>query len=351
MELQIGGVMDIENIWQEADWLKGCVSDLKTTKSRRRYPDDEDPLNVTNQFVSDEAKLLSSKTFRVMMDKTQVFTFPKTPLVRNRKAHVTEVVACSVIASELLGLNTDLVRAAAIGHDIGHVPFGHQGEAWMAKAMRRPEFCHEVMAPVIAQKVERRGKGLNLTWHTLDAMMRHSGNTAKEGMSQEAWLLRYTDKFTYIFHDLNDIVGRMKYPVSRELLALANTFGRTQRERTTTAIAGLVVESAECGRVCFEHSELGQRFKHLRELMYEVYPHVTQQNVDGIMRPVLDFLTMIDVSDPFLLLALLTDRDAATLAAEPMKDMQAFNRTAVSEILPYLQEIGKIDLCNPDLDW
>lgn len=343
--------MVIENIWNEADWLRGCLSDLKTTKSRRRNTEDEDPLNVTNLFVSDEAKLLSSKAFRVMMDKTQVFTFPKTPLVRNRQAHVMEVVACSVVASELLGLNTNLVRAAAIGHDLGHVPFGHQGEAWMAKAMNRPAFCHEVMGPIIAQKVERRGKGLNLTWHTLDAMMRHSGNTVREGMSQEAWLIRYTDKLTYIFHDLNDIVGRMKYHVSSELIALADTFGRNQRERTTTAIAGLVIESAECGRVCFEHSELGQRFNRLRTLMYEVYPHVTQQNVDGIMRPVLEFLTMINVSDPFLLLALMTDRDAAMLAAEPMKDMQAFNRTAVSEIVPHLEKIGRIDLCNPDLDW
>lgn len=343
--------MNIDAIWKKADSVRGCLSGMKQTATRRRYPEDEDPLAMENHFVSDEAKILSSKIFRVLKDKTQVFTFPTSPLVRTRQAHVLEVVAVSVVTSELLGLNTDLVRAAAYGHDIGHVPFGHQGEAWMAKAMGRPEFCHEVMGPIIAQKIERHGKGLNLSWHALDAMMRHSGNRAQLGMSQEAWVLRYTDKFTYIFHDVNDIVGRMRYPVSRELKNLVNSFGSTQRERTTTAIAGLIIESAAYGRVSFEHSDLGQKFKELRDLMYEVYVCVTQQDVEKVMGPALRFLEMIKVGDPFLLLALMTDKDAASLAAEPMPNIEAFNRLAVSEIAPYLPEIGKVDLCDPDLNW
>src|SRR3990167_654868 len=188
--------MRIESIWKKADSLRGCLSSLKTTESRRRRvpEEDEDPLTVANRFVSDEAKLLSSKAYRVLGDKTQVFTFPKTPLIRTRKTHVMEVAACSAITSELLGLNTDLVRAAAWGHDIGHVPFGHQGESWMAKAMGQPEFCHEAMGVIVAQKIERRGRGLNLCHETLECMYRHSGNTAKDGMPAEAWILRYMDK-------------------------------------------------------------------------------------------------------------------------------------------------------------
>jgi len=262
-----------------------------------------------------------------------------------------EVVSVSVIASEMLGLNTNLVRAAAIGHDIGHTPLGHQGEAWMAKVMDKPRFCHEIMGPIIAQKIERKGMGLNLCHQTLEAMMCHSGNMAKPEMSQEAWTLRYTDKFTYIFHDINDIVGRVKYPASQELLALANEFGNTQRERTTTAISGLVMESTGMGRVSFEHSPLAEKFKHLRTLMYEVYPHVTQQNVEDILGPVLEFLIMLKIGDPFLILALMTDKDVLMINSEPMKDMQLFNRTSVSEIVPYLDEVGPVDLCDPDLNW
>jgi dGTPase len=346
-----GSEMQIKAMWQKADSLRGCLSHLKTTTSYRRHANDEDALALTNVFVSDEAKLLSSKAYRIMGDKTQVFTFPKTPLVRTRQSHVMEVVACSVIASELLGLNTDLVRAAAIGHDIGHVPFGHPGETWMAKTMGRPEFCHEVMGPVIVQHVERKGAGLNLTWHTLEAMLRHSGAMAKAGMSQEAWTLRYTDKFAYIFHDINDIVGRMKYPVSKELLDVAELFGSTQRERTTTAIASLVIESAECGRVSFEQSELGKKFQLLRTLMYQVYPHVTEQGVERNLNSVLEFLVTLDLGDPFLLLALMTDKDIGCLVAEPRKDMQSFNCTSVREILPHLESIGKVDMCSSDLDW
>ncbi|MDO8536795.1 MAG: HD domain-containing protein [bacterium] len=343
--------MDIQSVWKKADSLSGCLAHLRLTETRRRYAKDEDPLAVKNLFVSDEAKIKSSKAFRVMRDKTQVFSFPQNALLRNRQSHVMEVAAVSVIASELLGLNTDLVRAAACGHDIGHVPFGHRGEAWMAKAMGRPEFCHEVMGPIIAQKIERKGRGLNLTWHTLDAMMRHSGKRAEATMSQEAWVLRHTDKFAYIFHDVNDILGRMRFPASQELRELIDYFGNTQRERTTTAIAGLVVESAECGRVSFEHSELGKKFNHLRSLMYEVYPRVTQQNVERTMEPLLEFLTMINIADPFLLLALMTDKDAVYMATQPMPNIETFNRTAVAEIAPYLARIGPVDLCDPDLGW
>ena len=343
--------MNLKQIHKEAGSQRGCPSSQRTKVSRRLHAIDEDPLSGVSMFVSDEAKLLSSKTYRVLVDKTQVFTFPKTPLIRSRQAHVMEVSAISVVTAEILGLNTDLVRAGAIGHDIGHVPFGHQGEAWMAKAMGRPDFCHEVMGPIIAQKIERKGKGLNLSRHTLEAMMCHSGRMARPDMSPEAWVIRYTDKFAYIFHDLNDVVGRMRYPASRELLDLAAVFGSNQRERTTTAIAGLVIESASLGRVSFEHSPLGETFKKLRTLMCELYPHVTQQNVAYTMEPALEFLTMLDVGDPFLLLALMTDKDVAMVAAEPMKDMQVFNRTAVSEIAPSLRSIGKIDLCDPALEW
>lgn len=343
--------IEIKQLWEKADSLRGCLSHLKQVVGRRRYPYDEDPLFLPDPFVGDEAKLLSSKAFRVLGEKTQVFTLPKNPLVRTRKTHVMEVVACSVVACEILGLNTNLGRAAAIGHDTGHVPFGHQGEAWMAKAMGRPEFCHEVMAPIITQKIERAGRGLNLTHETLEAMMCHSGNTARNGMSQEAWVLRYTDKFAYIFHDINDIGYRAKYPLPQEILTLASEFGNTQRERTTTALAGLVVESAEIGRVSFEHSDIAQKFKRLKAIMHEVYPRVTQQNVHATMETVLEFLSMLRLADPFLLLALMTDKDIVYLASQTMKDADAFSRTAVSEIVPHLARIGTIDLCDPELDW
>ena len=116
--------------------LSGCLAHLKCKKGRRRILTDlDDVLPISDLFASDTSKLYSSKAWRRMGDKTQVFTSPNTALVRTRATHVAEVIACSIIASEALGLNTSLVIAAAVGHDIGHVPLGHQGEKWIANQM------------------------------------------------------------------------------------------------------------------------------------------------------------------------------------------------------------------------
>ncbi len=339
-----------ESIHKKASSLKGCLAHLRTETGRRRYDTDEDPLTGIDPFISDIGKIVSSKAVRNMPKKTQVFTLPGNALVRNRNTHVQEVVGTSIVLADLLGLNVHLVQAAAQGHDIGHIPLGHQGEAWLAKVMGRP-FCHEVMGPVVMQHIERAGKGLNLTFETLDGMMRHSGNMVREGMTPEAWLLRYTDKITYLFHDVNDIVVREGYSVSEELTNLVEEFGSIQRFRASTAMAALTIESAELGRVSFEYSDLAQKFHRLRRLMYDIYPCVTQQDVGPILEPVLRFLERLDIGDPFMLLALLNDEDAIKISRATMRDMRLFNETSLSEIVEHLPKIGKVDLCDPDLNW
>ena len=290
---------------EKANACVGCLSAIRTVGSHRRHPDPQlgESLAMPDDFQSDEAKLLSCKAFRAMGDKTQVFSFAESAFVRNRLSHVMEVTANAVVASNILGLNTSLVRAAAIGHDFGHVPFGHSGEKWLGEAMGKPDFCHEIMGPIIVQKIERGGFGLNLAWHTMDAMMRHSGTFAKGSMSPEARVLNCADKGGYLFHDINDIFGRMRYSMSPELRETVDFFGENQRERGCTAIAALIVESAEMGRVSFEHSEVAKKFAHLRKLMYDVYFRVTSQDVGVKLGPVLDFLTTLNVGDPFLVLA------------------------------------------------
>ncbi len=336
---------------EKANTFRGCLASKRTITGRRRNEDNgEDSLSM-DSFISDKAKILSSKAWRTLGDKTQVFTWPENRLIRTRDKHVCEVVAVATALGSVLGLNTDLIEASSYGHDIGHVPFGHQGEHWMAKTMGKPNFCHEVMGPIVLQHIERKGAGLNLCHETLNGMMCHSGNFAHLCETEEAMVLRHGDKFAYIFHDFNDIVIREKYPVRKEILDLANSFGENQRIRTSTVMAGLIIESAELGRVSFEQSELAIRFKKLRDLMYEVYPRVTQQNVGNILGPVYEFLEMLDVGDPFLLLALMTDKDALLLAEAKMPNIHTFRQTALSEIMPYLTEIGQIDLCDPGLDW
>ncbi|NBD73567.1 HD domain-containing protein [Patescibacteria group bacterium] len=304
---------------------------------------------MLDPFADDLAKILCSKALRRAADKTQISTDPSARYIRTRGAHIDEVVAISAVTADLLGLNTSLAQAAAFGHDIGHVPLGHPGEEWVAKKMGLP-FCHEVMGPIVAQRIERKGKGLNLTFQTLEGMMCHSGNTAREGMTPEAWVVRYCDKFAFIFADMNDL-ERMGLTLPNEVLRLASMFGSTQRERTTTAIAALMLESSEHGRVSFEHCELAQYFVSLRHEMYKVYRAVSQQNVGHILEPIVERLAALEMGDPFLLFALMTDKDINDLRSRLMIDVGDVLKTSAGEIIPHLKQIGPIDLCDSELDW
>ena len=348
--------MDRVKLVDKANTLIGCLHSLQTTSGRRRDSKrDGKTLDVPNPFIIDEGKLLGSKAFRLLEWKTQVVTTPGNPFLRNRKTHVLEVVSCSVMTANILGLNVGLARAIAIGHDIGHVPFGHPGEDFLRKAMDRPEFCHEVMGPIIAQKIERRGNGLDLTHETLTGMMCHSGARARAGMTPEAWAVRFCDKIAYIFADYNDLIVRMKFPARLELRQLMDEFGENQRERTTTAMAGLIVESAESRKVVFDQSEVAEKFKQLREFMYEIYPRIIIQDPEPMMGPVLRFLENLKICDPYLMLALMTDKDVAFLARQPAIDFSHIQQTPLAEFLPRIEHIAPpdrpIDMCNPYLDW
>lgn len=333
---------------------RGCLTDQRTDTGRRRFEEvslrRDDIIDVDDPFVKDECKILPSKSFRLLCEKTQVATAPVNKLIRNRMTHTLEVVAHSVRIARILGLNERLARSIALGHDMGHGPFGHQGERFLADAMGRKEFCHEVMGVVIAQKIERKGRGLNLTRETLEGMMCHSGAKAHRGMTQEAWVVRYADKIAYLFSDYNDMV-RMGYPVSKELQMLMRVFGESQRERVMKTITALILETYQKGSVSFDECDFAQKFKRLRTLMYLIYPKITQQRPDRHMEPVLEYLTRLDMGDPFLLLWLMTDNDVLYLSSQSMLDMSHLKQTAVCEMLPHLEAIGKVDMCNPDLDW
>lgn len=330
---------------------RSCLAHLKTTKFRRRDTEDEDVFEMHDPFLSDGARILSSKAFRLLGDKTQVFTGLKKPFIRKRHTHVMEVTAIAMVVADMLGLNTSLAQAIALGHDIGHVPFGHPGEHHLRKLMGKPEFCHEILGPLMMQKIERKGRGLNLTFETLDGMMRHSGDKAKKGMTPEAWVVRYVDKMAYLFADFNDLSERVGHYIHSSLKLLMNSFGRNQRERTTTAMSGLIIESAEQGKVSFELSDLGQKFAELRREMNTHYVKVTEQDLSLSIDPIIKFLEGLGRGDPFLLFCLLTDADVKMLLKKRARNIIHLQDTALWERLPLLENIGQIDLCNPYLDW
>ncbi|OHA16766.1 MAG: hypothetical protein A3C79_00330 [Candidatus Taylorbacteria bacterium RIFCSPHIGHO2_02_FULL_45_28] len=336
--------------------LRGCLSQLKTLQGRRRYSESEEEATHSTMFVTkkedeflvDEIRILCSKAYRRLTGKTQVTCLPRNPHIRNRLTHTMEVVACSVNVSEMLGLNTNLVRAIALGHDLGHAPFGHPGEAYLAERTGKP-YTHEIMGVVLVQHIERRCKGLNLTHEVLDGMMRHSGKNVSDSMTPEAWVVRYADKFAYIFADYNDFI-RMQWKVDSELVSLMNDFGESQRQRVLKVILELARESAVEGKVSFVKCDVAQKFNRLRELMYHEYPKVTLQNPHRALDPIYDFVDRLKIGDPLLIISLMTDQDVNYLLQQYALNFDHIRSTAVGELIEVIKD-KKIDCCDPDLDW
>jgi len=347
------------------DYL-GCLSEKRTPdeSARRRYPPelDEDARIMVldkDQFSNDAfLKIIPSKAFRRLSSKTQVLTGNKNAYVRNRLSHTQEVAYNSNTIARILGLNEDLCYAIALGHDIGHVPFGHAGESFISDITGK-KFRHEVFGVVVAQKIERRGKGLNLTWQVLQGILNHSRGKGSiertENIFEEANVVMYADK-PYIWGDINDIFERTKtldYRDFPDIKKLADIFGKNHRERTATYIESLCCESAQKGYVSFQESEMAKTFFELKNLMYKVYNLVNLQNSDEILERLYGFLSkteLIGGVDPALVFALMTDDDVLSLFGKVCINARDFNDCSVAEIVGHLK--GKnINFFDPDLNW
>jgi len=329
---------------------RGVFSRLRTTSGRRRHTWEDDFHAIGDPFVRDLSVILSSKAWRRMGGKNQVASSPLTPYIRDRATHVAEVMAHATRIAEHLGLNTHLSLSIAAGHDIGHVPFGHQGEHYLAKKMDR-SFTHEVMGVVVAQHIERRGEGLNLTHETLDGMYRHSGNNASSDMTPEAWVVRYADKIAYLFADYNDF-RRLRWKCSSELDDIMDWFGRNQRDRTFRTMVALCEESSTVGKVSFSASEPARMFDTMRKLMYEEYSYVVEQDVGRILDPIYDFLERSALVPPWIGIALLTDSEVCQLACDRrMLNSKTIMDTGLGEIIETYPTLASVDVLDLDLDW
>ena len=352
----------------ELEKYLNCLAHKKTPDSaaRRRRPSesDEDQWMMIggNDFSIDASgKIATSKAIRRLSAKTQVLTAIINAHVRKRLTHTFEVANIATVIARILGLNEDLCCAIAYGHDIGHAPFGHWGEAFISEITGK-DFRHATFGVVIAQQIERQGEGLNLTHQVLEGILGHSGSsdvlpgTKEVKTSEEAKVVKYSDKISFTLADVNDIFRRTKvldisaFPQIDRLLRL---HGNNQRERVAFCIAGLCRESAEKGYVSFETSEPAKIFAELKYNMYKVYDLVNLQNSAEILGRVYSFLSktaLIGDVDPAIVLALMTDDDVLHIYGKDCINARDFYDCSVAEIIVHLN--GKnIDFSNPDLDW
>ncbi len=336
----------------------GCLSHKRTPDeaARRRKPIelDEDQWMILgrNNFSLDaEGKLLPSKALRRLGAKTQVLTAIVNAHVRKRLTHTFEVAITATIIAKILGLNEDLCRAIAYGHDLGHPPFGHLGEVFISEITGK-NFRHAVFGVVVAQSIERQGEGLNLSHQVQEGILNHSGNN---DVFAEAKTVRYADKISFTLADISDVFKRTRildlddFPDIEKLILEC---GKNQRERLVFLIEGLCQESAEKGDVSFETSERAKIFAELKKKMDKVYRLVNLQNSSEILGRVYSFLSkteLIEDVDPVIVLSLMTDDDVLHLYGKKIINARDFYDCSVAEIVPHLKK--NIDFIAPDLNW
>ena len=236
------------------------------TAGRARPEPDE--CSLRTPFQRDRDRIVHSKSFRRLKGKTQVFIAPQGDHFRTRMTHTLEVAGISRGVARALRLNEDLTEAIALGHDLGHPPFGHTGEEALDRCLKRlgSGFRHNEHSLRMVDVLERGGAGLNLTAEVRDGILNHTGPGTPASL--EGLIVRLVDRFGYVNHDIDDaaradILDDADLP--GEPIAL---LGRTSSERIDTLVHDLVETSAQAGDIRqsppYEDALLG-----LRSYMFE----------------------------------------------------------------------------------
>lgn len=163
----------------------------------------EKPCDVRTCFQRDRDRIVHSKSFRRLMHKTQVFISPEGDHYRTRLTHTMEVAQISRTIARSLNLNEDLTEAIALGHDLGHTPFGHLGESDLNNIVYGG-FRHNEQSVRVVEFIEKNGKGLNLTKEVIDGILNHRGKGNPKTL--EGKIVQISDKIAYVNHDIDDAI-------------------------------------------------------------------------------------------------------------------------------------------------
>ncbi len=236
----------------------------------------EEPSSVRTEFQRDRDRVLHTKSFRRLMHKTQVFIAPRGDHFRTRLTHTLEVTQIARTIGRALDLNEDLIEAIGLGHDLGHPPFGHAGEVALAEVF--PGFRHNEQSLRVAEKLEKDGRGLNLTAPVLDGILRHSkpkgsmtGNMAGEPSTLEGKVVKIADSIAYINHDLDDALRAGVLTQSDVPADLLDALGHSHAQRIDTLVTDIIASSQVTtapGTIALS-SEIGPAANDLRSFLYE----------------------------------------------------------------------------------
>lgn len=245
---------------RELDYLSPYAAFSVKTKGREIA---EVECDIRLAYQRDRDRILHCKAFRRLKQKTQVFLFPKGDHYRTRLTHTLEVSQNARTIAKALRLNEDLTEAIALGHDLGHTPFGHAGERALNEVYR---FVHNEQSLRVVECLEKNGEGLNLTWEVRDGILNHK--TACEPKTLEGQVVRLSDKIAYLNHDIDDAVRGGILTEGTIPVELQEILGRTGNERLGTLVHDVIVNSMDRPEIRMSE-EVGQAMSELRRFMFE----------------------------------------------------------------------------------
>lgn len=243
----------------------------KSSQSRGRARDEE-PCPLRTEFQRDRDRIIHSKAFRRLKHKTQVFFSPTDDHFRTRMTHTLEVSQIARTIARALNLNEDLSEAIALGHDLGHTPFGHSGEDVLNEIMDYG-FKHAEHSVRVATIIE----DLNLTQETLDGILNHSGSLRKESpaFTLEGKIVKLSDKIAYINHDIDDAIRAKIIKESDLPQDCINYFSIDRSERITKMVMDIVQNSIGKDKICMSEDA----FYHIDKLRTWMFKNVYTNEV------------------------------------------------------------------------
>ena len=222
----------------EGDTLSPRAVLAAASKGRER-DEPQDPIRTV--FQRDRDRIVHAKAFRRLKHKTQVFLAPEGDHYRVRLTHTLDVSQIARTVARALRLNEDLTEAIALGHDLGHTPFGHLGEQALTPFLGRP-FRHSEQSLRVVEHLENDGQGLNLTWEVRDGILHHPWSMPPPS-TLEAQIVRFADRIAYINHDVDDAVRAGVLEEDELPRPALDVLGHAHGERINTLVTDLVTQS------------------------------------------------------------------------------------------------------------
>jgi dGTPase len=251
----------------------GCLS-----ADTRGRDTDEKLCPVRTAFQLDRDRIVYSNAFRRLKHKTQVFLSPLGDDYRTRLTHTLEVAQMARAIARALFLNEDLVEAIALGHDLGHTPFGHSGET-VLKEVFSADFSHNAQSLRVVEILENNGQGLNLTHEVRDGILKHSKGFGKiipddafeRAGTYEGQIARIADIMAYLNHDLDDAIRSGVINAEQVPVECTEILGFTHSERATTMIRDLISSTEVVDdQLCLQMSaDVDEAMSSLRNFLYD----------------------------------------------------------------------------------